>query len=649
MKWNRLPWLPALTTALALIACVVTAAPASADDSRLEVLEVRADGFPRISVRFNALGADGLPLDGLMAEQVQVLEEGQVQSSAEVRALRNPTTPTSVMLAIDVSGSMADDNKLGQAQAAAKSFLDQMRRRDKIGVLSFGNEVTVPQMLSNDRKRLTGAIDALVTDGNTHLYDGLAQSLTQLSIASPGARAVVLLTDGWDTGSERGMDDVVRQAARMGTPVYTIGLGADVDSEVLQRIAHDTGGRYYAAPTGQELTQVFRLISRQLTSQYEVTWHSSRPAGGDVSAQIIVQPRDASPVQASISVQVPAPSDRPTRAADNTQVIPLASVVPVEAPDPQRGMLAGILAGAAALALFFGLARGRVNRGLEARLSTFVAGKPEAASRRADASLLSTRRAQVNPVTWLAARIAARLVPGRQVQRLRRKLGQAGHASERHLALFLATELALALLLGSAGYALLELRGLGERAPVLPFLIAAMLALLGLYLPYMWLRRRVEWRQRALVSSLPDALDLMSIAVSAGLSLDSAMQEVVQKWEGELSRELNQLLNEMQLGVTRRQALLNLVERTQLDDMRLLVAALIQADELGANLSETLGVQAVQLRVRRRQKAEEKARKAPVKMLIPLVGLIFPAMFVVLLAPAVMQFLNALRGMVHHG
>jgi tight adherence protein C len=165
----------------------------------------------------------------------------------------------------------------------------------------------------------------------------------------------------------------------------------------------------------------------------------------------------------------------------------------------------------------------------------------------------------------------------------------------------------------------------------------------------MWLRRRVEWRQRALVSSLPDALDLMSIAVSAGLSLDSAMQEVVQKWEGELSRELNQLLNEMQLGVTRRQALLNLVERTQLDDLRLLVAALIQADELGANLSETLGVQAAQLRVRRRQKAEEKARKAPVKMLIPLVGLIFPAMFVVLLAPAVMQFLNALRGMVHHG
>jgi tight adherence protein C len=649
MKWNRLPWLTALTTALASIACVVTAAPASADDSRIEVLEVRADAFPRISVRFNALGADGLPLDGLTAEQVQVLEEGQVQSSAEVRALRNPTTPTSVMLAIDVSGSMADDNKLGQAQAAAKSFLDQMRRRDKIGVLSFGTEVKVPQMLSNDRKRLTGAIDGLVTDGNTRLYDGLAQSLTQLAIASPGARAVVLLTDGRDTGSERGIDDVVRQAARMGAPVYTIGLGTDVDSEVLRRIAHDTGGRYYAAPTGQELTQVFRLISHQLTSQYEVTWHSSRPAGGDVPAQIMLQPRDASPVQASISVQVPAPSERSTRATDNTQISPLASVVPVEAPDPQRGMLAGILAGAAALALFLGLARGRVNRGLEARLSTFVAGKPEAAARRADPSRLSTRRAQVNPVTWLAARFAARLVPGRQVQRLRRKLGQAGHPSERHLALFLATELALALLLGSAGYAILELRGLGERAPVLPLLIAAMLVLLGLYMPYMWLRRRVEWRQRTLVSSLPDALDLMSIAVSAGLSLDSAMQEVVQKWEGELSRELNQLLNEMQLGVTRRQALLNLVERTQLDDLRLLVAALIQADELGANLSETLGVQAAQLRVRRRQKAEEKARKAPVKMLIPLVGLIFPAMFVVLLAPAVMQFLNALRGMVHHG
>jgi tight adherence protein C len=647
MTWNKLSW---LTSALALLACVVSATPARADGSRVELLEVRSDAFPRISVRFNAFEPDGLPLDGLTPERLQVLEDGQLQSSADVRPIRNPATPTNVMLAIDVSGSMADENKLIQAQAAAKSFLDQMRRRDKIGVVSFASTVSVPQPLSSDRKPLTRAIDAFVADGNTLLYDGLAQSLTQLAGAPRGARAVVLLTDGRDTGSERGIADGVRQAVSSSVPVYTIGLGTDVDSDVLERLANDTGGRYYAAPTGQDLAQVFHLISRQLSSQYEVTWVSSSGAarGAIVPVQIELHRPDTSSAQVSFTYQAPV-FTRLDRSTPDNPSSELSEITPTPAPDPRGVMLASLLAGAAAFALLIGVARGRVNRRLEARLSTFVAGRPEATSRGADGSVLATRRARVSPITSLAARLAARLVPRRQVQRLRRKLGQAGHSSERHLALFLATELALALVLGSAAYGLLQLRGLGDRAPMLPVLIAAMLAVLGLYMPYMWLRRRVERRQRALLSALPDALDLIAIAVSAGLSLDSAMQEVVQKWEGELSRELNQVLNEMQLGASRRQALQNLVERTQLDDLRLLVAALLQADELGANLSETLSIQAVQLRIRRRQLAEEKARKAPVKMLVPLVGLIFPAMFVVLLAPAVLQFLSAIRSMTHHG
>src|SRR5207248_5047865 len=111
---------------------------------------------------------------------------------------------------------------------------------------------------------------------------------------------------------------------------------------------------------------------------------------------------------------------------------------------------------------------------------------------------------------------------------------------------------------------------------------------------------------------------------------------------GELSREFNQLLNEIRMGASRRQALLNMAERTQLEDLRLLVAALVQADEIGANVSETLNVQAEQLRMRHRQQAEEKARKAPVKMLIPLIAFIFPAMFVVILAPAMLQVVRTL-------
>jgi tight adherence protein C len=149
--------------------------------------------------------------------------------------------------------------------------------------------------------------------------------------------------------------------------------------------------------------------------------------------------------------------------------------------------------------------------------------------------------------------------------------------------------------------------------------------------------------------SLPDALDLMSISVSAGLSLDSAMSEVVQKWDGELSREFNQVLNEMQMGASRRQALRALADRSQLQDLQLLVAALLQADELGANVSETLAVQADQLRIRRRQVAEASARKAPVKMLVPLALFIFPAMFVVILAPAIIQISSVFGSLTHRG
>jgi tight adherence protein C len=177
----------------------------------------------------------------------------------------------------------------------------------------------------------------------------------------------------------------------------------------------------------------------------------------------------------------------------------------------------------------------------------------------------------------------------------------------------------------------------------------AVLALLGTYLPYVWLRRRVEWRKRMLLRALPDALDLMSISVSAGLSLDTAMAEVAQKWQGELSRELNQVLNEIRMGASRREALRSLADRARLPDLQLLVAGLLQADELGGNVSDVLSVQAEQLRIRRRQIAEEKARKAPVKMLIPLVFFIFPAMFVVVLAPAFLQIGSVLGGLAHHG
>jgi tight adherence protein C len=126
------------------------------------------------------------------------------------------------------------------------------------------------------------------------------------------------------------------------------------------------------------------------------------------------------------------------------------------------------------------------------------------------------------------------------------------------------------------------------------------------------------------------------------------MAEVVHKWSGDLSNEFNQVLNEMRMGISRRDALAAFAKRTGLQDIQLLVAAILQADEMGSDISEVLSTQADQLRIRRHLLAEERARKAPIKMLIPMVALIFPAMFAILLAPGFLQLSNAFANL-HHG
>jgi tight adherence protein C len=143
---------------------------------------------------------------------------------------------------------------------------------------------------------------------------------------------------------------------------------------------------------------------------------------------------------------------------------------------------------------------------------------------------------------------------------------------------------------------------------------------------------------------LPDSLDLITIGVSAGLAFDGAVSEVVEKWDNELSHELAQMLGELRMGMGRKLALLNLVDRTQVDEIQIMVSQIVQADELGMSLTDTLLTLSGQMRLRRRQRAEELAHKAAVKMLIPLVFLIFPALFIVILGPAAGDMIGFVTG-----
>jgi tight adherence protein C len=164
---------------------------------------------------------------------------------------------------------------------------------------------------------------------------------------------------------------------------------------------------------------------------------------------------------------------------------------------------------------------------------------------------------------------------------------------------------------------------------------------LGYLLPGMWLRQQIAKRKKSIQRSLPDCLDLLTISVEAGLGFDLALQRVADKWDNELSNEFKRVITDMRLGRTRREALRDLSDRTGVDDVQTFVSAVIQAEQLGVSMSKILRLQSDQMRIKRRQRAEEQAQKAPVLMLIPMVFLIFPALFVVILGPALPKIMNA--------
>jgi tight adherence protein C len=157
----------------------------------------------------------------------------------------------------------------------------------------------------------------------------------------------------------------------------------------------------------------------------------------------------------------------------------------------------------------------------------------------------------------------------------------------------------------------------------------------------MFLSSMVRRRQEAIIKKFPDALDLMSICVDAGLTFDGAMSKVDEKWDDPLAREFGRVIQEMQLGKTRRQSLRDMADRIDVADVSSFIAAILQADQLGVSIGKVLRIQSEQMRIRRRQRAEEKAHQAPVKMLFPMVFLIFPSMFIVLLGPAGFQVLRS--------
>ena len=181
-----------------------------------------------------------------------------------------------------------------------------------------------------------------------------------------------------------------------------------------------------------------------------------------------------------------------------------------------------------------------------------------------------------------------------------------------------------------------------NTGPVLAVALGVIGGIMGWQAPEFWLGRRIRARQHAILLSIPDALDLLTISVRAGLGFDAALGKVVEKMPGPLTDEFRRALAEVRVGKARRDALRDIVPRTEVPPLTNFIGAIIQAEQLGVSISKVLQVQSEQLRIERRQRAEEQAATAPIKILFPLVGCIFPSLFIVILGPAIISIMKNL-------
>jgi len=245
----------------------------------------------------------------------------------------------------------------------------------------------------------------------------------------------------------------------------------------------------------------------------------------------------------------------------------------------------------------------------------------------------SAKERLIDPLTMRFSALAVRMSPQGKRLELVRKLRNAGvSVSPQALLGFKGAFVCI----GAATIVL------GGGAGNLPLLMMGLLVfIIGFMGPDFWLNSRARKRRDDMERLLPDTLDLLTVSVEAGLGFDSAVAKVCEKMKGPLIEEFDAMAREIRVGETRRQALRNLGDRVDSDDIRTFARAIIQADELGTSLGRTLKVQATDMRIHRQLAAEEKAMKAPVKMLFPTVIFIFPAMFIVILGPAFLNIMSA--------
>lgn len=279
---------------------------------------------------------------------------------------------------------------------------------------------------------------------------------------------------------------------------------------------------------------------------------------------------------------------------------------------------------------------------LQQRLAEFAARGETASLEQIELSQPISERVII-PVARRLGEFVVRFTPQNALQATARKLELAGNPRGLEPAVFWALRIFLAVAIG--GF-LLFIYNIGNLNWTLSrkLIVMAVFVALGFFVPELLLTSRIQRRQKEIRKAMPDALDLLTICVEAGLGFDGALQKVYEKWDNLLALAFGRVLREIQLGKLRREALRDMADRIGLPEMTSFVAAIIQSEQLGVSMAKVLRIQSDQMRIKRRQLAEEQAHQAPIKMLIPMALLIFPSICIVLMTPAVLMMMGSVLG-----
>jgi tight adherence protein C len=295
------------------------------------------------------------------------------------------------------------------------------------------------------------------------------------------------------------------------------------------------------------------------------------------------------------------------------------------------------MVGGGILVLIIGLAAGSPEDPVQARLTQL--GSIQARNLEELELQQPFSERTLRPFIARLSRMGRRLGSASSADSSERRLAMAGNPGDLRLTDWIGVKMLVGVATGAIVFIIFGLLAGG-------LIIGVFLGLVGMgigyLLPEFWLGGRIKARQKIILKMIPDTLDLLTISVRAGLGFDAALAKVVEKLPGPLSDEFRRALAEVRVGKTRRDALRDMVPRTNVQPLSNFIGAIIQAEQLGVSISKVLQVQSEQLRIERRQRAEEQAARAPIKMLFPLVGCIFPSLFIVILGPAIISIVKTM-------